>query len=148
MNIKIINQENIIPAVIIVWLLLCSIQDIKKKKISIGLMIAGFLLLSVITGICGSVTILNRIVGLILGIVLLCISYVTRGQIGIGDGLIVCITGFSLGFIKNSLLLLYALFGSAIFSAVLLFFCHVNRHKTIPFVPFLFFGYLGVLMFA
>lgn len=142
---RMIQQENIISVINIIWLLLCSIQDMKKKKISISLIIVGALLLIIVTSIFGSITVLNRIAGLSLGIVLLCLCYVTRGQIGVGDGCIVCITGFNIGFIKNSFVLLYALFGSAVFSAILILFFRVNRHKTIPFAPFILLGYLGVL---
>lgn len=141
-----IQQGNIISTIITIWLLLCSIQDIKKKKINTGLIIVGVLLLTIVTSLSGSITILNRLAGLSLGVILLGLCFVTRGQIGIGDGIILCITGLNLGFIKNSLLLLYALLGAAVFSAILIFFWHVSRHKTIPFVPFLFLGYLGVLI--
>lgn len=139
------QQGNIISTIITIWLLLCSIQDIKKKKVNTDLIVAGVLLLTIVTSIFESITMLNRFAGLSLGVVLLVLCYVTRGQIGIGDGLILCITGLNLGFLKNSLLLLYALLGAAVFSAILIFFWRVNRHKTIPFVPFLFLGYLGVL---
>lgn len=140
-----IQQENIIATIITIWLLLCSIQDIKKKKINIGLIAVGALLLIMVSSVLGCITMLNRFAGLSLGVVLLGLCYVTRGKIGIGDGLILCVTGINLGFLKNSLLLLYALFGAAVFSAILIFFWHVNRHKTIPFAPFLLLGYLGVL---
>lgn len=94
----------------------------------------------------GNLTIWNRLAGLSLGIILLSLNPITKGQIGIGDGIIVCITGLCLGFAQNAVALAYGLFGSAMFSIVLIAISRVNRKKTIPFVPFLLIGYLGVLM--
>jgi len=128
------------------WLLLCSWQDIKNKKINVILIGMGFLVLLISTLILGNLTIWNRLAGLTLGIILLSLNPITKGQIGIGDGIIVCITGLCLGFPQNAILLAYALFGSAMFSIVLLVIRRVNRKRTIPFVPFLLIGYLGVLM--
>lgn len=143
------NQLQIIISIILfLWLLLCSIQDIKKKEINIYLILAGFLVLLIGTIRNGEFNFLYRLGGMSLGIILLCISFITKGQIGVGDGLIVCITGLCLGFSKNAMLLVISLFGSAIFSIVLLAFKLAGRKKTIPFVPFILFGYMGVLIFG
>jgi len=141
-----IRIENINSFLVCMWLLLCSWQDIKNKKINVILIGMGFLVLLISTLILGNLTIWNRLAGLTLGIILLSLNPITKGQIGIGDGIIVCITGLCLGFPQNAILLAYALFGSAMFSIVLLVIRRVNRKRTIPFVPFLLIGYLGVLM--
>ena len=138
--------ENINSFLVCMWLLMCSWQDIRKKRINIVLIGMGFLVLLISTTILGNLTIWNRLAGLSLGIILLSLNPITKGQIGIGDGIIVCITGLCLGFPQNAVLLAYGLFGSAMFSIVLLIMRRVNRKKTIPFVPFLLIGYLGVLM--
>lgn len=127
------------------WLLLCSWQDIRRKRINILLIGAGLLVLLNSIIFYGDLTIWNRFAGLSLGIILLSLNPITKGQIGVGDGLIVSITGLCLGFSKNAVLLIYGLFGSAIFSIILLVLCRVSRKKSIPFVPFLLIAYLGVL---
>lgn len=143
------NQiEFIVSVILFLWLLLCSIQDIKKKKINIYLVLAGLLmpLIGIIWN--GEFNYLHSLGGMSLGLILLCISFITKGQIGVGDGLIVCITGLCLGFSGNAMLLVISLFGSAIISIILLAFKIAGRKKTIPFVPFILFGYMGVLLFG
>ena len=142
-----IRLENITSYVVFMWLLLCSWQDIRKKRINVLLIGVGFLVLLISSILQGNLTVWNRLAGLSLGILLLSLNLITKGQIGIGDGIIVSITGLCLGFASNAVLLAYGLFCSAMFSLVLLAHYKVNRKKTIPFVPFLLIGYLGVLLF-
>ena len=59
-----------------------------------------------------------------------------------GDGLILSVTGLGLGFWNNLELFALALFAAALVSIVLLITRLANRKTSIPFVPFLFLGYL------
>lgn len=136
--------EIVIKAILFLWLLFCSWQDIRKKEISLLLIGIGFLLLFTGSLIQGELIVWERIGGLSLGAILILISKVTRGQIGIGDGLILCVTGVSLGFYINSILLTYALLLAAMFSVVYVIIRKVNRKSTIPFIPFVFVASLGV----
>jgi leader peptidase (prepilin peptidase)/N-methyltransferase len=138
----------IIYTILFLWLLLCSVQDIKRKRINIYLILAGFLMFLISMVWSGEFNFLYRLGGMSLGLILLCISFITKGQIGTGDGFIVCITGLYLGFSRNAMLLVISLLGSAIVSIVLLTFKLAGRKKTIAFVPFLLLGYMGVLIFG
>lgn len=139
-----------IPAEVLlgIWLLLCSFQDIKEKKISVFLIASGGLLLSVTFLIVGGVPVIDRLSGLLLGLLLLAAGRLLKGQIGDGDGLIICITGICLGFIKNLNLMLLGLSLTGLVSLFLLIFRRAERKDTIPFVPFLFLSYLGVIFLA
>ena len=130
--------------VLFLWLLLCSWQDIKDQQISIILIAAGFVALFVVSLIQGQLALWERIAGVGIGFILLILNKVTRGQIGIGDGLIFCVIGISLGFIVNSILLIYSLFIAAIFSGLYMIIKKANRKTTIPFVPFIFIASMGV----
>lgn len=141
-----INVDIIFKIILFLWLLICSIQDIMKQEISLIIILVGFILLFTISIIHGKLLIWDRIGGLALGVILLLLNKVTRGQIGIGDGLILCITGISLGFYINSLLLIYGLLCASIFSIIYMFVKKVSRKKTIPFIPFIFIVFLGVLL--
>jgi leader peptidase (prepilin peptidase)/N-methyltransferase len=70
------------------------------------------------------------------------ISRITGGKIGMGDGLLLCVTGLGLGFWGNMELFAYALFAAAAVSVILLILRLADRKKSIPFVPFLLLSYL------
>ncbi len=86
---------------------------------------------------------MSRLLGLATGLVLLLLGKLLKGQIGAGDGIILCITGFCLGFHDNLNLLFYGLTISAFVSLALLLLKRAGRKDTIPFIPFLFLSYLG-----
>ena len=139
--------ESISSILLILWLGICSLQDIKKKSISIYYIIGGFILLFIVSISLEQVSIVSRIAGGGIGLLLLALNPLTKGQIGIGDGIIIGVIGICFGFTSNVSILLVALFFSAFISIILLVFKKVNRKQTIPFVPFLLLGYLGVTFF-
>jgi leader peptidase (prepilin peptidase)/N-methyltransferase len=130
-----------------IWLCLCSLQDIKKKQINLLIITFGFICIFALSILCIKISLINRLAGLFLGLLFLILNPITKGQIGIGDGLIICGMGLSFGFHQNSEILVLSLFGSALYSIILIIFKRVNRKKTIPFIPFLFLGYLGVIFY-
>jgi leader peptidase (prepilin peptidase)/N-methyltransferase len=123
-------------------LLACGIQDALKKKINLWIIISGGLLIGICVPFCGTFSFVNLIGGVLIGACVIGISIVTGGKIGIGDGLLLCVTGIGLGFWGNLELFGFALFLAAGLSIVLLIFRLADRKKSIPFVPFLFFGYV------
>lgn len=131
-----------------VWMFLCSIQDIKRKEIHISLLIMGVVPIMVSSIFWVEISLQNRLLGILLGGILLIIHWFSKGQIGLGDVIVVSILGGSLGFYLCSGILMFSLFLSAILSLVLIVFKRVKRKTTIPFTPFLFIGYVGVLVFV
>lgn len=142
------SLEQVISIVICLWLFLCSWQDFRKKQINILLILIGFVMIGSNAFFFENRSILYNILGIIPGFILVLLSFISRGQIGLGDGLIVGIIGLNLGLIKSIVFLSYSLFGAALISILLLTFHMANRKKAIPFVPFLFIGYLGVVFFV
>lgn len=76
---------------------------------------------------------------------LLLLGLATHQAIGYGDGLLIMVTGIFLGWYGNFCLLVTAFFLSAVCSVLYLLCGLKKRSDTIPFAPFLLFGYL-VLM--
>lgn len=138
------KMEVISSVLLVLWLGICSLQDIKKKSISIYSIIGGFILLFIISIYLNQVSIISRVAGGGIGLLLLALNPLTKGQIGIGDGIIIGVIGICFGFTSNVSILLVALFFSALLSIVLLVLKRVDRKKTIPFIPFVLLGYLGV----
>ena len=79
----------------------------------------------------------EKLGGMAVGLILLIISKLTRGQIGEGDGITFLITGFSLGFENNFLLLLESLLLSFMWSLMLMLFKKINLKTSLPFLPFI-----------
>lgn len=130
---------------ILVMLFICSIQDIKTKRISLWIVI----LTSVITLVLipfRPFKFIDRVGGLMVGGMILFVSKITGGKIGMGDGFILCATGISLGLWANLELLSLSLFLASIISIILLVLKLVDRKKSIPFVPFICLGYIGIIM--
>lgn len=127
-------------------LLICGVQDALKKKIYIWIIALGAILMGIVLLFSSSVPIVERIGGIAIGVCVIVISKITGGKIGMGDGILLCITGMGLGFWGNLELFGIALFFAAVVSILLLVFRLADRKKSIPFVPFLFFGYVFLLI--
>lgn len=127
-------------------LIFTAVQDCIYKKISMWILVVGAVLLCACLPFCRTLSLPDRIFGLLLGGVVIGISKATRGKIGMGDGLLLCVTGIGLGFWGNLELFMLALISAAIVSIFLLIFRLADRKKSIPFVPFLLLGYIIKLL--
>lgn len=123
-----------------------TFQDIRVKKISVYALAAGTITIAILQVLCGKTGILSCVGGLLIGLSLAGISILTRGQIGLGDGAVFCMTGLGLGFWNNALLLSFSLFAAALFSIGLWVVKRIPRQKTIAFMPFVYLSYLTVLI--
>lgn len=138
--------EIILKVSIATMLVLCAAQDMYKKKLLVWPLVLFALLVILCSGFSNSISILDRLGGLILGLGVVLLSLVTGGKIGLGDGIILAITGIGLGLWANLELFAIALFLAAIVSILLLILRLANRKKSIPFVPFLLVSYLFLIV--
>lgn len=127
-----------------IYIAILSLEDILKKSVPVALLAAGVLYIpaGLIAEGAESFSFLDNILGLIPGAVLLIISFVSRGQIGIGDGCLVMMLGASLGIETVIRILTAALLLITVFSGVMLAMRKLKRKSTLPFIPFLFAGYI------
>lgn len=139
--------DNFIKVVLVVLLLICGVQDIRKKKIFLWMILMGAVLIGICLPFCHTYSIFDRIGGAAVGISVVIISIATAGKIGMGDALLLCVTGLGLGFWGNLELFAIALLLASIISIVLLIIRLADRKKCIPFVPFLLVSYM-FLIFA
>lgn len=136
----------VVKILVIAMLSITSIMDLRCKKINLFLLIP-FLMSGIICNLYYQLLPITSLVGGVgIGIVLLIISFVTRGKIGSGDGVILMVTGIFLGFYDNLLLLLSATFLSAIVGAFILCIKGMNKNYEIPFIPFLLISFAGGLL--
>lgn len=135
-------MEKIWETGILIFLGINSWRDIRKREVSL-----------VFTGILATAGIIWRLSGKGIsleilpvagvGLLLTGISVITRGALGMGDSLMLLALGTAMRAEEFFLMLVGAVFTSAICAGILLTVLKKNRHTEIPFVPFLLLGYLG-----
>lgn len=123
-----------------------SLEDIRQKKITVGLT-----LLSGIAGIFLHLVFPNRsifemIAGMIPGALVFLASGHKKAGIGAGDGAVFMLTGLYLGLTENLRLMFLSFFLAGIWGMYLLFVKKCERERRIAFVPFLFLAYCMIMM--
>lgn len=124
---------------------LCSIEDVIHKRLTVIYILMfgiGGVILHLLAPVCSIYSILW---GMILGIGIMMLSFATRGSVGMGDGILLMVTGVYLGGHENLELFLTGLLLSALWSLGLLVFKKKNRKEEIAFVPFLLLSYAIML---
>jgi len=135
--VDVLNAVNSIKYLIIFAILLWNaVHDIKYKTIIPSSLVAGSIVSVLFLLIQKDGSIFYHISGMLAGIFLIICSYVTKEQIGIGDGLVFCFTGILLGPGRNIYLLFMALVFSAMISFLMIAAKKAGKKTRIPFVPF------------
>lgn len=125
-----------------IFLLIEGFRDFRKRKISM-LSVLIFAVLGIVLEIPEGITVWKEITaGIMVGAVVLGLAKITEGKIGVGDGWVLIVTGLFLGFRGNLFLFMAALFTSAVVSIVLLLCGKADKKTQLPFVSFLFIGYM------
>ena len=118
-----------------------SVEDIRYKSINI---IAGIALAAAMTGFSfwqGSDA-AKMVIGCIPGVVAAVLSGVTHGKLGLGDAIVILAVGIWCGIDKTGLIMMIALVCAALTAAVLLIIKKATRKTALPFIPFIFAGYI------
>lgn len=136
----------LVMLLIFALLLVNSLKDIKKREISLPLVI-GFAAIGIGRAAClGRIT-TEYFAALGIGGMVILVSVVTRGAIGIGDGLILLALGTVMTWQELGCVFMNGILCCCICSAIILLLPGKNRKTQIPFVPFLLVGYVGGLIF-
>lgn len=80
------------------------------------------------------------------GILLLVVSIISRGSLGLSDSYLLLCIGAMIGIEKFSLVILYSFILSSICSGYLLVCKKVSKKYRIPFIPFICMGYVLALL--
>ncbi|MCI8484163.1 MAG: hypothetical protein HFH41_07470 [Lachnospiraceae bacterium] len=125
---------------------LCSWEDMKRKELKIVYILLfgiGGMVLHLFYPVCSIYSILW---GILLGVIMMLLSWISRGSIGMGDGILLVVTGIYLGGNNNLELFLTGLLLAALWSLSLLAFRKKNRKEEIAFVPFLLVSYITMIL--
>lgn len=88
---------------------------------------------------------LDTIFGMFPGIIVLAASVISKGQVGIGDGIVLTVAGGMLGGSESVEVFILSLLLVFIFSCIGLSIKKLSRKSALPFVPFYFAAYMGVV---
>ena len=135
-------------AVVMGMLTLCSAEDIKRKQIRLNPVLFFGILGIFFHMLFRMQSIENILLGMSVGVVLLFLSVLTGGRIGMGDAVLLIVTGIYLGLEKNLELFFCGLLLCSMWALGLMVLRKKNRKDSIPFVPFLLAAYMGMLVCA
>ncbi len=120
--------------VMLVW---TGAQDIKRGEINIVIPLCITGLDLAIRSFCGNIDAADVFEGAAVGVAVMLLSMVTKGSIGMGDGIILLCTGAVAGFEKNMELFFSALILCGMCGLFLVLILRKSRKTKVPFVPFL-----------
>lgn len=125
---------------------LCSLEDIRHKRLTVVYILMfgiGGVILHLFAPVC---SIYSMLWGMLLGLAMMMLSATTRGNVGMGDGILLVVTGVYLGGSENLALFMMGLLLSALWSLGLLVLKKKSRKEEIAFVPFLLLAYFIMLI--
>lgn len=141
------KSEMIYYIVTVIFLLICTVMDLRSQKIWWPLSIIFMVSTAAAHLAFGEErNCLSLLGGIGLGLGVMAVSWITREAIGYGDGLTVAACGAAVGFVPTAALFILALCFSAVWSGVLLVSKKAGRKDSFPFVPFLLAAQLCVMV--
>lgn len=136
----------IIKGVLIILLVICSIEDIRKKVVHFPIVFSFSIVGLLLQYFQKNQSIWSILGGIGIGVFVVFLSYITQGRIGKGDGFLLITTGIYLGFKNNLFLFITAVFGVAICALILVVIKKISYRDEIPFIPFMLSAYMGMLL--
>ncbi len=122
-----------------------SIEDLKSRRLHVSMLCSFGIVGVVLHLLLEKGEIVSILGGVMIGMALIVISLLTRGRVGLGDGLALMVTGIFLGFERNLMLFMVSQCLVACFALFLMIFKKKGRHYEIPYIPFLLVSYVGLL---
>ncbi len=137
---------DMIHIILLVGLLICSVEDVRSRMISVPFVIVWTIVLCGMQIYQGNFSI-SLILGTALTVLLSgVVSWFSDGQMGMGDGFLFGMTSMGLGVIRNLYMLTYCFIGVFLMAVILLIICRRGKDTRIPLAPFILFGSLLVIV--
>ena len=132
--------------VFVIYLIILSAIDARKREFSMFFCIAGFLLAVICLWSRPDKEWLSILFGLIPGAMLLIVAVLTEEKIGIGDAVVALLIGLAYPFEKVFVVIMVAFLGAFLVSLVLVVLKKAGRKTQMAFVPFLTMGVLCAMI--
>lgn len=123
-----------------------SVEDIRRRSVRIVPLILAAIAGLVLHLYFGRISVWSLLGGLGIGAGMYVVSVASKERVGKGDALLLAVTGIFLGFWDNLLLLWLASFLAMAAGVVAVLVFRKNRHYELPFIPFVFVGFLVFLL--
>ena len=121
-------------------------RDWREKQIYLYLPIGALILGLIWHLVCRERALEDMLLGAVVGLVMIIIGKVTGEAIGIGDGMMLVVSGIFLGFWGNMCLLITALLLVGCVALFLIVIGKKGKDYRLPFLPFLLVAYLLQLL--
>lgn len=137
-----VNTILLIHIYVLLLLFLSGLEDLCTRKVSLSYLLLFF---------CGAFLIgifyqhtswVFMVGGMMMGVCIVSLRFLGIGMLGAGDGIVLLITGIVLGFGNNMELLMIGLLLASLYGIGRSLKDGLRSKKEIPFIPFLFIGYL------
>ena len=135
-----------VNVIVIAMLAIESISDIKTRTVSLIRLIA-FAILGITINYCKNYQSIWSVVGgLVVGVVLLGYALLSKGAMGVGDGVVFLCLGIFLGLSGNLRLLFFSLLIAAIASGVYAIVTKNGIKAKVPFIPCVLVAFVGTIV--
>lgn len=140
--------KNIRFTFVLIVLVIEAVTDFKKKEVNIVFPVLLAAAATVMLFFTKDISLINSIIGIAEGVLLILISFLTKGEIGMGDGILLAACGLMLGGKDNLIMFFFACLSSAIVSALIMLIKKADKKTKIPFVPFMIPGFLIMVLLS
>ena len=135
-------------ALVFIVLVIEALKDFRKKEVNIPILGIMAIAAMIMVFLGKDISVSNAIIGLAEGVLLILVSVMTKGQIGIGDGILLAACGLMLGGKDNMVMFFFACLSSAIVSVLIMIIKKADKKTKIPFVPFMIPGFLIMVLLS
>lgn len=139
-------MEGISNAICMGILIYLSVEDVRKRKIPLVILMVGGCMAFTYQLMWGMEDIWETAAGAGIGLCFLVVGWLTGEKIGYGDGIAIMMLGIYLGIWKLLEILAGAFFLLAMAGMICLTGKRFSRKQTLPFCPFLTAGYVICLL--
>lgn len=131
---------------LLILLVVCAVEDLKRKEVTVTYILVFGIIGVLLHLFYPNCSVYSMLWGLLLGIAVMTVSVLSGGSIGMGDGILMTVTGVYLGGYQNLELFFIGVFLAGIWSLGLLVFKKKKRKEKIAFMPFLLVAYVFMLV--
>ena len=130
-----------ISVIVILYLTAASAEDIKQRTMDLRLLAFATIPVILLFAVGNEqLHLMPRLLGLIPGLLIVAMSFISGQEIGTGDGVVTAWLGAVIGMVSLMEVLMFASFG--LFAVSAIYMLKGRRKIRLPFIPFLFGGFV------